>query len=119
MICLSCGVPFGHKDHCPEKEKPILGLLEEEMTEIRRIEKERYLPTMINHPDHYTAGGIECIDALRSALVGYSGFAGFCAGNAIKHIWRAPHKGTLSTDLEKAVWYLNRLIDENIEEKAG
>jgi hypothetical protein len=28
---------------------------------------------MVNHPAHYTAGGIECIDALKAATVGLEG----------------------------------------------
>ena len=36
---------------------------------------------------------------------------GFCAGNAIKYILRAQHKGKEREDLEKALWYLDRLLD--------
>ena len=35
---------------------------------------------------------------------------GFCYGNAIKYILRAPHKGTEESDLKKALWYLERLL---------
>ena len=59
---------------------------------------------------HYCQGGIECIDALRSAL-GPEGFAGFCAGNVIKYVWRYRHKAGLD-DLYKAQTYLGWLIEE-------
>lgn len=55
-------------------------------------------------PPHYRAGSIECIDAIHAAL-GDDGFIAYCRGNAIKYNWRAPHKGTLAQDLDKAAVY--------------
>ena len=63
----------------------------------------------VNHPPHYTQGGIECIDAIRAAL-GDEGFIAFCRGNALKYLWRCEHKGNPVQDLEKADWYLNRAV---------
>ena len=65
---------------------------------------------LVNHPPHYTAGGIECIDAIQSALTPEE-FAGYCKGNAIKYIWRMNHKGGRES-LAKARWYVNRLFDK-------
>ena len=65
---------------------------------------------MVNNPPHYTAGGIECIDAIQSALTPEE-FAGYCKGNAIKYIWRMNHKGGRES-LAKARWYVNRLFDK-------
>jgi hypothetical protein len=62
----------------------------------------------VNHPSHYTAGSIECIDAIQAALTPEQ-FIGYCRGNAIKYIWRTDHKGG-AEDLRKAIWYLNRAI---------
>ena len=62
----------------------------------------------VTSPSHYTDGDVECIDALRSAL-GPEGFAGYCAGAAMKYIWRYRHKGKEVEDLRKAEWYLSRL----------
>jgi hypothetical protein len=63
----------------------------------------------INHPAHYNAGGIECIDAIRSFLSPEE-FRGFCKGNAMKYIWRERHKHNDSNDdLQKAAWYLETL----------
>ena len=63
----------------------------------------------VNHPPHYTAGGIECIDAIKAALTPEE-FAGYCKGNLIKYAWRERHKGGLQS-LEKGQWYLQKLID--------
>ena len=72
----------------------------------------------VTHPAHYTQGGIECIDAIRAALTDEE-FAGFCKGNNIKYTWRANHKGNCFQDLQKAVWYINRLIHDKLRLAAG
>lgn len=65
----------------------------------------------VNHPAHYTAGKIECIDALESMAAGYTDpvQAGL-AWQIVKYIWRSPLKGNQKEDLEKAEFYLKRLI---------
>ena len=63
----------------------------------------------VNHPAHYTQGGIECIDAIEAACTGLDGQEGYLVGQVIKYIWRWKHKNGLQ-DLEKAKWYLERLI---------
>ena len=63
----------------------------------------------INHPEHYTSGNIECIDAIKAALTPEE-FRGFCKGNVMKYNWRELQKGGLSS-LEKAAWYQARLIE--------
>ena len=63
----------------------------------------------VNHPAHYTQGGIECITAIEAACTGLTGQEGYCVGQVIKYIWRWKHKNGLQ-DLEKAKWYLERLI---------
>jgi hypothetical protein len=62
----------------------------------------------VNHPPHYTAGGIETIDAIEAALTAEE-FRGYCKGNALKYVWREKHKGQ-NESLRKAIWYLNRLV---------
>lgn len=64
-------------------------------------------PDPVTSPPHYTAGEIECIDAIRAALTPEE-FRGFCKGNVIKYTWRERHKGQ-DESLAKAVWYLERL----------
>jgi len=56
----------------------------------------------INHPDHYTSGNIDCIDAIRSALTPEE-WRGCIKGNAIEYIWRERHKGG-DEDLGEAIW---------------
>lgn len=65
----------------------------------------------VNHPQHYTQSGIECIDAIDSVTSGYGRPGhGYYAGQVLKYLWRAPFKGHYLQDLEKAQWYLNRLV---------
>jgi hypothetical protein len=64
---------------------------------------------IINSPSHYTDGGIETIDYIEAKLTGPQ-FEGYLAGNVIKYISRYQRKHG-KQDLEKAQWYLNRLID--------
>ena len=66
---------------------------------------------MVNHPAHYNQGGIECIDCIKSAIVGKVGIEAFCAGNAIKYLWRYEEKNGVE-DVKKARWYIDRLIKE-------
>lgn len=65
----------------------------------------------VNHPKHYTQGGIECIDALKAATTGLEGVEAFCTANAIKYLWRWKQKNG-AQDLDKAIWYINRLKEE-------
>ena len=38
----------------------------------------------VNHPNHYNQGGVECIEAIKSACSGLDGIEAFCTGNALK-----------------------------------
>ena len=61
----------------------------------------------VNHPTHYEAGGVECIEVIEALELG------FHVGNALKYIWRAGRKGgneRLLEDLQKARFYLDREI---------
>lgn len=57
----------------------------------------------INHPFHYTYGGIEVLDIIEAYSVN------FHLGNVIKYILRSPYKNGLE-DLKKAQFYLNRYV---------
>jgi len=61
----------------------------------------------VNHPSHYTLGGIEVIDAIESWELG------FHLGNVVKYIARAGKKDkeTELEDLRKAEWYLERYME--------
>lgn len=88
----------------------------ESTTSRRRLENSRWIiegkpieDDPVNHPSHYTQGGIECIEAIEAACVGLTGDEAYYIGQVIKYIWRWKHKNGLQ-DLEKAEWYLSRLI---------
>ena len=65
----------------------------------------------VNHPSHYTDGGIETIDFIEAKLTPEE-FRGYCVGNALKYMSRAGKKGDATTDLKKAQWYLTRFTKE-------
>ena len=63
----------------------------------------------VNHPAHYTQGGIECIEVLEQlAADGHD----FRILNAIKYLWRYRHKGG-DESLRKARWYIERVLGES------
>lgn len=64
---------------------------------------------MVNHPPHYTQGGIECIDAMQAALSPEQ-FKGYLKGAAFKYLWRLDHKDEAKENAEKAIWYMQKLV---------
>ena len=71
---------------------------------------------LVNHPEHYETGKFECIDVMEEAL-GKDVVKGFCLGNAFKYLYRCKHKGKELEDIKKAIWYLNRLVEGEQDEK--
>ena len=63
----------------------------------------------VNHPNHYTHGGIECIECIKAALG--ENFIGFLIGNVIKYAYRYKDKNGVE-DLRKSRWYIDRAIKE-------
>ena len=63
----------------------------------------------IQKPDYYTAGDVECIDAIESATQNLLGIEAVCTANIIKYAWRWKEKNG-KEDLQKAKWYLEFLI---------
>ena len=64
---------------------------------------------MVNSPPHYNQAGVECIEAIRAATD--EGYQYYLQGNIIKYLWRYRYKNGVQ-DLEKAKWYLDKLIEE-------
>lgn len=60
----------------------------------------------VDHPAHYTMGGVEVIDAIEAWGLGFN------LGNAVKYLARAGKKDPARTaeDLKKAAWYIRREI---------
>ena len=70
----------------------------------------------VNHPSHYQSeSGLEVIDVIKAFTSELSGEEAFCIGNAIKYVCRYSKKNGVE-DLEKAVWYLKRVISVRKEE---
>lgn len=68
---------------------------------------------VVVHPPHYTAGSIECIDALNAMVENWHDpVAAVMAWQAGKYIWRSPFKGNPKEDIQKAKFYLDRLIEQ-------
>lgn len=61
---------------------------------------------VINTPAHYTQGTIEPIDFIAGNQMD------FLSGNIVKYVTRHKYKGKPVQDLEKAEFYLKRLIKE-------
>jgi hypothetical protein len=84
-------------------------VIELDMTSLPPMPKFVPKHDVVNHPQHYTDGGIEVIDFIEAKRLGYH------LGNVVKYICRAGKKGTNSgmEDLRKAQWYLKRAIERN------
>ena len=84
-----------------------------ELSHTEWVKQERKKPDMVNHPPHYQSeSGLEVIDIIDDFVADP---ASYYKGNIIKYILRYEKKGGVE-DLEKARWYLNRLIArENVE----
>ena len=63
----------------------------------------------VNHPDHYTSGGIETIDYMQAKSTPEE-FRGHLRLTALKYLSRAGLKDDTLTDLKKCEWYVKRLI---------
>lgn len=90
---------------------------EQERSSMFASELDRAMEREINSPPHYTAGAVECIDALR-AVLGPQGFRAYCLGNVIKYLWRAEHKGG-TQDMKKALWYMRMLLGDDPRKDAA
>ena len=84
--------------------------MQERVTGICYRCRKKLLPDPVNSPDHYTSGGIETIDYMAAKLTSGE-FRGYLKGNIIKYVSRSGKKDDDLTDLKKAQWYLNKLID--------
>ena len=65
----------------------------------------------IRKPRHYTQGPIECIDAIES-MIGEESAIDYCRAQAVKYLWRLPHKGKPLEDAKKAQFYVDRIIEK-------
>lgn len=71
---------------------------------------------MVSHPSHYQSkSGLEVINVIAAFTEGLDGIEAVDTGNAIKYICRWKDKNGVQ-DLEKAMWYIQHLIDHLIKE---
>ena len=71
---------------------------------------------MVSHPSHYQSkSGLEVINVIEAFTEGLEGIKAVDTGNAIKYICRWKDKNGIQ-DLEKAMWYIQHLIDHLIKE---
>ena len=68
---------------------------------------------MVNSPSHYTKGKQEAIEIIEEAISSAPSVeAGFLQGQVLKYLLRMWLKDNPLQDSQKAMWYLNRLIDQ-------
>lgn len=66
---------------------------------------------MVSHPSHYQSkSGLEVINVIEAFTEGLEGIEAVDTANAIKYICRWKDKNGVQ-DLEKAMWYIQHLID--------
>jgi len=66
----------------------------------------------VNSPNHYNNGSIECIEGIQASM-SEEAFAGYLKGNCLKYLWRyeTKHPDEPLQDLQKAQWYLAKLLN--------
>ena len=82
---------------------------QESMASMQGAANAAWAQDMVNSPPHYNQAGVECIEAIRAATD--EGYQYYLQGNIIKYLWRYRYKNGVQ-DLEKAKWYLDKLIEE-------
>ncbi len=65
----------------------------------------------VNAPAHYLKGNKETIEIIKDIMT-KDEFLGYLKGNVIKYVARFRFKGEPKKDLDKSLWYLNRLNKE-------
>ena len=68
----------------------------------------------VERPKHYNVFEREVIYVIKDLLDNndnYSGFESYCIGNSLKYIFRAGLKGDYCEDLEKARYYIDKILE--------
>ena len=71
---------------------------------------------MVNHPPHYTQGGMETIDIMEAKSTPDE-FKGHLKLTALKYLTRAGHKESELQDAKKTQWYVNKWV-KTLEKEA-
>ena len=75
-------------------------------TLMQKVMERNNKPELVNHPDHYQGNKFEVIDIIEDYELN------FTLGSAVKYILRAGKKDDKNTDLKKAIWMLERELEE-------
>jgi len=101
----------GHKRKYKKRSKGAKKLVEQRNEVARAVASTKAVRaeiaaenTAVNHPSHYTVGGIETYDFIKAKGLSYE------LGNVVKYITRAKWKADYLEDLKKARWYLDAAI---------
>lgn len=72
------------------------------------LEKSEERNDVVNHPKHYTDSehGVECIELTRELSFNY--------GNCLKYVWRQGKKDEVLQEVEKALWYYNDALENDV-----
>tara|TARA_R100001510_G_scaffold44509_1_gene41064 strand:- start:29 stop:325 length:297 start_codon:yes stop_codon:yes gene_type:complete len=65
------------------------------------------------NPSHYKEGNVECIEAIKSSL-DTQAFHGYLKASVMKYLWRYDKKNDPNICLQKAQWFMNRLVEEHV-----
>jgi len=80
-----------------------------DMPEDERKAMKKAKPDMVHSPPHYVIGGIETVDVIEAKL-SQQEWRGYLMGNILKYVTRHGYKSEPKEDLEKAQYYLKKLI---------
>ena len=66
----------------------------------------------VNNPKHYTSGKIEALEIIEDATKDLDGLEAFSIGSALKYLIRFDKKNDPIQDLQKAIFYIEKVIFE-------
>lgn len=69
----------------------------------------------VERPKHYNVFKKEVVYTIKDLLDNndnYNSYESYCIGNSLKYIFRAGLKGDFCEDLEKARYYINKILEE-------
>ena len=113
MACVHCSLQFVKpqnnpycSEYCMTKHNPSGPRLWDEFGWNENVGNDP-----VDKPEHYNHGSIECIVYMKDNMT-TEAFQGYLEGCAKKYMHRFRYKGKAKQDLQKAQWYLNKLIEE-------
>ena len=112
--CERCGTAEHVVAHHEDYSKPldVVWLCKhhhkERHLEIDKENKDKPKPDMVNHPAHYTSGGIETIQYIKAKLSPEE-YVGYLRGNIVKYTSRIGLKDDSVQEAAKIEWYAKEL----------